>query len=147
MNDIDIGNDDEDDMITLYGCSQTTYWRFPENMTLCPVSSCNETFEVRSEAIKHFRESHAQHSIHCSICEKVITTYSFEGYMAHFYNFHPDEIAPLNLNEQSRNTDSNEQIEEVRKLNHNLFKEHSYLIDCNKIKIVFKRLDHLRMVS
>lgn len=62
---------DDDDLIVLNAFGQRTEWRFPEHLSECPVQAC-PAIRNRSAAILHFKREHAQHYIHCSICDKAI---------------------------------------------------------------------------
>lgn len=84
-----------DDPITLSGCGQVTYWRFPTNMTRCPLLSCQETYPTRSATMNHFKIFHAKNAILCHLCDKPIFTYSFEGFNEHFRRFHATEPLPF----------------------------------------------------
>lgn len=81
---------DEDDVITLHGCGKETKWRFPKNVEHCPVKKCHYTHISRSNLIKHFKATHAKHSILCDICYKPIGCYDSFNFRTHFRAMHPN---------------------------------------------------------
>lgn len=90
--------DNDDDLITLNGCGQITQWRFPKGMERCPLISCQELFDDRSEAIDHYKMQHAKKSILCYVCDIPIYTYSSKDFEAHFRRMHPDAEIPFQFN-------------------------------------------------
>lgn len=92
-------NDEEtDDLITLGGCGQITYWRFPLNATLCPYFRCKSTFKYRSNAIAHYKKIHAPDQILCTICEKPIVATYITYFYKHYREKHPGVDIPENMN-------------------------------------------------
>lgn len=107
----DVDKDDEsdwewekNDLITLKGCSQITHWRFPQNITYCPVPLCKLMFGIRSDAIFHYRKKHADHAILCQICEKPIATKSPCNFVRHYRRVHPGMQVPFGFGDQIEST-------------------------------------------
>lgn len=90
-------NDGKDDLITLHGCGRTTKWLFPQYQKKCPVHTCREEFNVRSDAIEHYKEKHANTSILCPICVKPICTQRLWTFKDHYERIHSGEKLPYNL--------------------------------------------------
>lgn len=82
------------DLITLSGCRQTTYWRFPPNLTHCPNKRCGAEFEDRSDAIEHYKEMHAVHCILCPKCDRPIAAQNKTNLLVHYASQHPGEMPP-----------------------------------------------------
>lgn len=89
---------EEDDMITLHGCGQITYWRFPQNIKQCPKISCLEDFDSRLDAIDHYRQQHAEKAILCTLCNKPISTLQAWNFEDHFRRMHPFKTIPYDFN-------------------------------------------------
>lgn len=87
-------NDKDGDLITLSGNNQTTYWKFPLNIRHCPNKRCSEEFENRSDAIEHYRQTHARYCILCPICDRPIAVQNKANLMVHYSNKHPGEMPP-----------------------------------------------------
>lgn len=87
----------EDDLITLHSCGITTQWKFPKNIKICPVITCRKNFDSRSNAIAHYKRTHANHSILCSICDKPLYSKSISDFIRHHKNIHPDVEIPYGL--------------------------------------------------
>lgn len=80
---------EDSDVITLSGLDVITKWRFPENLSKCPVSNCSLPFDARSDAIAHYRVSHAENNILCSICDEPIPVpVSKKQLVAHYEKVH-----------------------------------------------------------
>lgn len=92
--------DDGYDLIELTGCGKISQWRFPKDLERCPISSCQELFDDRFEAIDHYRKEHAKNSILCYICAIPIYTYSFKDFEAHFNRMHPNDGIPFQFNQK-----------------------------------------------
>lgn len=90
-------DEEENDLITLSGCGQTTYWRFPQDLKHCPVQSCRIQFGVRSDAINHYQKRHAIYSLLCPICVKPICAQRKYDFQTHFAKVHPMEEMPYDL--------------------------------------------------
>lgn len=83
-------DDDEDDVITLSGCGQNYRWKFPKDSTKCPIKSCLSKFEVRSNAIDHYKKCHAMNAMYCKICDKPIATQgNVRNFESHYNRMHP----------------------------------------------------------
>lgn len=100
--------DKEDDLITLSGCGQQTQWRFPPELTRCPVSNCKKKFGIRAHAIAHYRGLHAKYAVFCSICNGPVSAKDIRTFSQHYDKRHPDEEKPVHLK------DSMNGFEEVR---------------------------------
>lgn len=87
-------NDKDGDLITLSGYNQTTYWKFPQNIRQCPNKRCGAEFEDRSDAIEHYKQMHAVHSILCSKCDTPIAVQNRANLMLHYTSRHPGEMPP-----------------------------------------------------
>lgn len=87
--------DEEDDLITLSGFGQTTYWIFPSNITHCPVGRCKAVFEERFQAIQHYKQSHADISIVCPKCDRPVVARKRKDFLTHYARRHPGEEPPL----------------------------------------------------
>lgn len=88
-----------DDLILLGGCGQITQWQFPEELAQCPVEKCGIPFIVRSDAIIHYKNHHADKSIYCSICDWPIYAERSKDFKEHYYTKHPDVDFELNFGE------------------------------------------------
>lgn len=91
-------DDEANDIITLHGCGQVTYWPFPQDQKHCPVLRCPAEFRVRSDAIDHYKRRHANYSILCPICVKPVCAQSLRDFRLHYENNHPNKELPYNLN-------------------------------------------------
>lgn len=69
-------------------------------MERCPVTSCQEFFDCRDDAIDHFKERHATKCIFCHICDLPVTTFSSKDFENHFKRRHPDDVMPLEFNQK-----------------------------------------------
>lgn len=92
-------DDEQEDLIELHGCGLTTYWKFPKNVKNCPVHRCRANFGVRSDAIRHYRNYHANRAILCPICVKPIlcANRSFFNIKDHYNRVHPNEELPYDF--------------------------------------------------
>lgn len=87
-----------DDLITLSGLGQVTYWRFPPNDKRCPVLKCQQNLESRSLAIAHYRKQHANNSIFCRPCNKPLHDINNLCIAINHFNInHPREKLPTYL--------------------------------------------------
>lgn len=98
------GEWEKNDLITLNGCKKITYWRFPQNITYCPVRFCKLMFGIRSDAIFHYRKKHADHSILCQICYKPIIAQRPCDFVRHYRRMHPGMEVPFGLVDQTEST-------------------------------------------
>lgn len=80
-----------EDMITLCGLDRITKWRFPKNLSHCPVMKCLLTFETRSAAIDHFKVEHAHNHTLCSLCNKPISVLNERNWSRHHKRVHRTE--------------------------------------------------------
>lgn len=120
----DKNEDEVDDLITLRGCGRITQWRFPSDITRCPVHRCPHTFHSRAKAINHYKEKHANYAILCPICEKPIAAHSKHGFISHYEKWHAYQKVPYNLYDE--NTDNSDDPADatvkVKKMNYFLIK-------------------------
>lgn len=93
-------DDDIDDLITLDACGQITKYRFPQNVTRCPIVQCKESFEFRSAGIEHFKEKHAKTLIMCPICIKPVSAPTVDRFVHHCRDKHPQEKIPFDFSNQ-----------------------------------------------
>lgn len=91
-----VANED-DDLITLRGCGQTTYWRFPQDSKQCPVKRCEEKFDSRLDAIAHYKLNHAMKAILCTLCDRPIAVNQPGTYEKHYLRLHPFKRMPFNF--------------------------------------------------
>lgn len=84
-------NKDDDDLITLSGLGKITQWKFPKNVTQCPMHCCNFKFEMRATGISHFKQLHAKYTILCTICNKIVSSRQRQQICKHFDKMHPNE--------------------------------------------------------
>lgn len=88
-------NDEENDLIILKGCGQRMDYRFPKDLTQCPIYACRKECGIRDNAIDHFRSRHAANSIYCEFCAKPITlktTLAFVGHYKYVHHVEPPEF-------------------------------------------------------
>lgn len=95
-------NNTEDDFITLRGQGIITKWRFPPNITQCPVRRCYASYASRSDAMAHYKEKHARFSILCPICVKPIITHSAKDYYSHHLSIHPNDEMSYDFSKENR---------------------------------------------
>lgn len=88
-----IDQDDDNDWITLNGCSHVTYWRFPQT-TSCPSVRCSLTFPNRKMAKRHYIEVHAKYMILCPNCNKPINAKMSLNFLKHHREMHPNVAMP-----------------------------------------------------
>lgn len=88
-------------MITLEACNQTMQWKFPVNLTQCPLEMCRREFGYRNEAIAHFKNRHAKNAAFCTKCDKPIEVYRQEDVKEHDRRVHRYEKAALNADQSS----------------------------------------------
>lgn len=84
-------NKNDDDLITLRGLGKITQWKFPKNVTQCPMHCCNFKFKMRATGISHFKQLHAEHTILCTICRKIVSSRQRQQICRHFDKMHPNE--------------------------------------------------------
>lgn len=92
-------NNDEDDLIRLTGCGQSTSFRFP-NTTRCPIYNCSVDSGYRSRAIAHYKRKHAKDSIFCEECQKPVSAKSLHTFLKHYNEIHPNAELPQFLKNQ-----------------------------------------------
>lgn len=96
----------DDDLITLGGCGQVTQWRFPQNLSSCPVLKCLKQFNSRSDAITHYKLKHAKNAVYCSLCNKPIAAPLPGIYKLHYNRLHPNIKNPFDeITENKRTSD------------------------------------------
>ncbi|XP_031628123.1 uncharacterized protein LOC116343934 isoform X2 [Contarinia nasturtii] len=89
----------ENELITLGELTdyESTKWRFPETLH-CPVRSCSMWFDTRAAAIKHYRESHAKHSVLCKICNYPLYLLTAPHHLqGHYVRKHPTVEPPAKV--------------------------------------------------
>lgn len=91
--------DEMDGYILLEGCGQISQWQFPKELKKCPYDNCGIQFAVRSDAIIHFQNRHAKHSIYCSICDMPIYAETIKKFRDHNEAKHPEVDVELNFQE------------------------------------------------
>lgn len=89
-------DEENEDLITLSGCSRITKWKFPLNQTRCPV--CRLVFVQRSDTIAHYKDRHAQGSLLCPICIKPICVRGNADFKKHYQRLHPNNELPYGMN-------------------------------------------------
>lgn len=95
-NDDDIVNDGliGEDWIDLKGCGKNSRWKFPNCMTKCP--ECDAEFENRDDIIAHYKETHADDTILCYLCDWPILGTNFQ---MHFRLLHPNDANPFHFDD------------------------------------------------
>lgn len=81
-------------MIVLNGCGMRIMWQFPPRITHCPVKCCFKRFGVRSDAIVHYKENHAERSTLCPICNSPVIMRRFGDINDHYKRRHPNSDLP-----------------------------------------------------
>lgn len=73
-------------------------------------------FDSRPDAIIHYKQRHAIHSVLCQFCNKPIRIdIQCDGFAKHFRNMHPDQEIPYGLGKRTnRSTDQVFHAEKVR---------------------------------
>lgn len=84
-----------DDIIVLGACGLELKWQYPLNSTRCPVNNCHASFNKRSDAIAHFKTTHAHKSTLCPACEKPVYMTRFSDIAYHYNRKHPNMDIPL----------------------------------------------------
>lgn len=105
--------EDDDDAIILTGCGQISQWIWPEHLTKCQVRTCHSNIKSRREAIKHFRDTHANVSILCPLCDKPIHAPSPYQFKRHFHRSHPNCEIPFVFNGSDQSAMSKGQTKQV----------------------------------
>lgn len=110
--------DKDDDLITLSTSDQVSHWRFPQNTSQCPVKSCQEEFDSRSDAIAHYKHEHADKAIFCPPCNKPIAVRRLAQFLTHFHKKHPFKKNPYDVRgkEAVAPEKSSDQNDKVRNL-------------------------------
>lgn len=92
---------EESGLITLRGCRNIiTHWEFPQNNKKCPVQNCPESFDTRTDCIKHYKRQHSMRAIVCNICDRPISTHKAWDFIRHYKRIHPDEVIPFDFSTQ-----------------------------------------------
>lgn len=109
---------EDGDLITLRGCGLTTHWRFPTNVTDCPVQKCPRKFKHRLDAIAHYKADHAENAIYCSICKKPISVGCPKHFKLHYNRMHPDIKVPFEIDDENAGTSKRKEslVNEVDKV-------------------------------
>lgn len=79
--------DETGEIIILSGCNRKVPWQFPKQTTRCP--SCRERFDIRFDAIKHYKSKHAMRSTLCFVCKKSVSTRNINDLRWHCRKYHP----------------------------------------------------------
>lgn len=107
-------NNEEDDLIELKGGGQITFFRFPENTTVCPARGCSLDSGFRSRAIAHYTRKHAKDSIFCELCNHVVSAKCLDTFLQHYRTIHSDVDLPAFLRKQE---DEVSLIEFIKRIN------------------------------
>lgn len=81
-------------MIVLGACGLKFNWPFPPKLTRCPVKPCSAPFGTRSEAIDHYKRTHAFKSTLCPDCKKPVTMRKLSDIAYHYKQLHPNVELP-----------------------------------------------------
>lgn len=88
------------------------HWRFPKNVSRCPMSGCNAAFKLRSEVLNHYRTAHALNCILCPACEKpILATYN-TNVIRHYQTSHGNMEIPAQFNDVIASTSEKDNDEE-----------------------------------
>lgn len=101
-------DDDDDDAVILTGCGQICKWMWPKNLNKCQVPRCQANVKNRREAINHFRETHANRSILCHLCDKPINAPKPSRFKYHFLSKHPNQTMPFIFDEKANHSTKSE---------------------------------------
>lgn len=101
-------------MIVLSACGLEFKWKFPQYVTKCPVQPCSVEFGSRSDAIDHFKETHAYRSTLCPICKKPVVMRSFGDIKYHYKKQHPHADLPPYFEKLSVRGNKGNQYAEVK---------------------------------
>lgn len=72
------------------------------------------TFELRSDGIAHYRETHAKNSIRCPICLKTVSCPKINIFLKHCRNWHPHAKIPFDFDKTKRRSIAQEfQVDQV----------------------------------
>lgn len=93
-------NNEDDDLIELRGGGQITFFRFPQNTTVCPARGCSLDSGFRSRAIAHYKRKHAKEFIYCDPCGRPVGAKSIDTYFQHYNKVHPNVDLPQFLKKQ-----------------------------------------------
>lgn len=102
--------DENYDLILLKGCGQITKWKFPADITRCPVSNCLRNFENRDALILHYKKRHARKSILCYACNAPMSVYNDKDFEDHYRRLHPDLEMPIGFNQKIKQEPLSEQV-------------------------------------
>lgn len=98
-------DEDDENMIALEGCGISTKWRFPKDLTKCPMLRCDASFSTHSACRNHFKKVHAKHSICCPECKKPYVAFRPHNFLLHFSNAHPNSRMPFKFNQATKDDD------------------------------------------
>lgn len=89
-------------------------WRFPDTL-VCPVNGCGIHFQIRLDAMIHYKQKHAMDAMLCHLCQKPIRTdLNPKALVYHFRNMHPNQEIPYGLHTSTnQSTDQKSRAEEV----------------------------------
>lgn len=107
----------QDDRIVLNSCGIKSHWKVPVGMLQCPNARCEQTFKMRTDLIRHFKENHAEGSILCYVCQRPIRALQFDQYERHYRRRHPFIKVPFTGGGQDEQLNSEEltlQLGDVR---------------------------------
>ncbi|XP_031628721.1 uncharacterized protein LOC116344364 isoform X2 [Contarinia nasturtii] len=106
---------DEDDIIPLVARGIETYWSFPKSTgNICPIGVCKLKCASREDAINHFKDQHANHSVLCSICDKPISVRSNADYKLHYQRLHPNKRVPHRIGNLKRQANVGRKRQEIQ---------------------------------
>lgn len=85
-------NDEQyNDLITLSGGDQISFWRIPKSLKRCPVSSCGKKFEHQELLSAHFVKHHAKKSAYCGECDGPVICGNSGDLASHQQRIHSDQ--------------------------------------------------------
>lgn len=94
-------------MIVLSGCGLKFLWKFPQSAQ-CPVKNCKIQFNKRSEAIVHYKKTHAEKSTLCPDCNTPKSARKFSDMVYHYKSVHPNDELPTFFKKSSEKKNMNE---------------------------------------
>lgn len=90
------------------GCDQISQWRFPNTLKQCPIRDCRKKFQLRTNAIAHFKKNHAKKSVFCRLCDKPLEFRDMHHFEQHYRNFHPMAALPFDFDMHKEISESHE---------------------------------------
>lgn len=84
-----------DDVVILYGYGRVMKWRWPDGLKRCPVLRCSDNSDNRAELIRHYRDTHADYSTLCELCNKPFSVQDPINFQRHYISKHPNVAVPL----------------------------------------------------